>query len=159
MGLHLHTHSLAPQHNAGTMVYHLFHYQSEDCIEWPGPYLPKTQTKEGNWVNKPFHGNKWTVPTPLKTFFERTDVTFVGYNIAANITRLRQVCGKDTLPSSVKTIDITSLHTTQKYAQVRKDSGMNFTHSLSHTCTHPLLVHTHTHTHTHRSCPLDPTRD
>ena len=149
MGLHLYTHSLAPQHNAGTMVYHLFHYQDENATKWPGPYLPKTP-HEGNWVNKPFHGTKWTVPKPLQSFFNRKNVTLVGYEIDTIITRLQQVCGERQLTHFPNTIDITSLRTLSEYDQVGKDAGMH-----SHTV--PLaLIHFF---YTHRSPLLDPTCD
>ena len=134
------------------MVYHLFHYQDDqNATEWPGPYLPKTP-HEGNWVNKPFHGTKWTVPKPLQSFFDRTDVTLVGYEIDKIITRLQQVCGEQQFASLPKTIDITRLRTMSEYDQVGKDAGMH-----SHTVTVTLaLIH---YFYTHRSCRLDPTCD
>ena len=133
------------------MVYHLFHYQKENVTKWPGPYLPKTP-HEGTWVNKPFHGTKWSVPRPLRSFFARTDVTLVGYKIDTIITRLQQVCGEKQLTSFPNTIDITRLRTMSEYDQVGKNAGMH-----SHTVTVTLtLIH---YFYTHRSCLLDPTRD
>ena len=107
------------------MVYHLFHYQHGDCIEWP---------------------------EPLRSFFERTDVTLVGYEIDKIITRLQQVCGEQLFASLPKTIDITRLRTMSEYDQVGKDAGMH-----SHTVTATLaLIH---YFYTHRSCRLDQTCD
>ena len=133
-------------------MYHLFHYQDdENATKWPGPYLPKTPHK-GGWVNKPFHGTKWTVPEHLGSFFNRTDVTLVGYKINTIITRLRQVCGEQHFTHLLKTIDITRLRTMSEYDQVGENAGMH-----SHTVTVTLaLIH---YFYTHRSCQLDPTCD
>ena len=135
------------------MVYHLFHYQQDEAAtKWPGPYLPKTPNK-GNWVNKPFHGAKWTVPKCLRNFFVRTDVTLVGYKIDTIITRLHQVCGEQ-FPSVANTIDITRLRTMSEYEKVGKNAGMH-SHTVTVTVT-LALIH---YFYTHRSCLLDPTCD